>query len=81
MYCSNCGKKTDDEEKFCPNCGYSTSSKAEGSTLIPSKMQFDIGPRIGKYYIIVIIVAILLFVFMALMMFYFWESATKRIII
>ena len=22
MYCSNCGKKVADEQKFCDNCGY-----------------------------------------------------------
>ena len=43
MYCPNCGKEIPDESKFCPECGYTITQKAEELKKdVPVKKKFNL---------------------------------------
>ena len=62
MFCPKCGKKNDDEAKFCNSCGISLSGKP---TTQPTRASsgFSIGKAIGFAVLFVVLVVVLVAVF------------------
>lgn len=43
-YCRKCGTKMEEDARYCPKCGFDNQPQ----TLVPSKLELDIGPRAGE---------------------------------
>lgn len=46
-YCSNCGKELTDEQKTCPNCGYTDNAETAASVLSENKRSWDVLSIVG----------------------------------
>ena len=62
MFCPKCGKKNDDEAKFCNSCGTSLSGKPATQPTRASS-GFSIGKFIGFAVLFVVLVVVLVAIF------------------
>lgn len=48
LYCKNCGRKRQDDEKFCPNCGHPYSNETSTNTKVDKASSIQKDPIIIK---------------------------------